>query len=52
MARMARSRGVVLQLPAETRLAPGTDDQERATAYVLVLLVEPFVLLLEREPSC
>jgi hypothetical protein len=52
MTRMARSRGVPLQLPAETRLTPGTDDQERATAHVPVLLLEPFVLLLEREPSC
>jgi hypothetical protein len=49
---MTRGKGVLFRLPAETRLAPGPDAQERAPAHVPVLRFEPFVLFLEREPSC
>jgi hypothetical protein len=52
MARMDQTRGVLLALPADMLLAPGTDDQEIATAYVMVVLLEPLVLILKSEAPC
>ena len=51
MAYIERRRGLHA-VPADVLLAPGTDDQEIATAYVMVVLLEPLVLTLESEPPC
>jgi hypothetical protein len=52
MACMDKITCVLPALPAEALLAPGTDDQEIATAYIVVVLLEPLVLTLESEPPC
>jgi hypothetical protein len=52
MARMDRRRSVLLQLPADVFLAPGTDNQEIATAYITVVLLKSFVLCLESKSPC
>jgi hypothetical protein len=52
MARMDKTSYTLLLLPADVLLAPGTDDQEIATAYVMVVLLEPLVLTPESEPPC